>query len=745
MRISTVLVASAALALFQAAAQVAVQGKFPPNLAGSFALPWADTDLLPASIQRLAPPSLSLPPLSNADLIQLEEEETQAKMRLSATSRERNAYKGAYQFGKALDQQSFAPEGFRSTLDSGRWMPLSHYLQASAMLEERGFEVFSPKTKQQHQRALKKSPQLLENDETMVWQLEIVSKGALSLNLIFSAFELPEGAELYVTGRKHVLGAFTGQVNHKADGTFATAPLKGDRLLLQVFMPSHLYESGILPRLELSHVIHGYRPMLTAATRKALDDEPAAQGQQKQQGSRGRARRPALFDQTPRTDAQQLFARRSAEGEDEEGPHVMSGKCNLDVACFHEYRDQSRSVGVILTDFNQKYCTGSMINNARHDGRQLFLTAYHCTGFSDTSEHLVMFNYEKTECGATGDEINEHDTAQGLVKLGAYMESDYTLYEIIEPIPDGYDLYLSGWSASPHAPTTRVKKTLSAPTAYDDNTEVVRPSKHMMKRALYDNLRQEVEDYLARASEAVEDEVTEALELLEAAAAQQKSSFKDNKPTVNPPPTPNPTELEPIFGIHHPGGDIMKVSFVLNGSLPKTCWTDCATDQYYHWQIPHWDRGTTEPGSSGSPLFDADKRIVGQLHGGTASCYNTKGYDVYGGLHASFRAPPHVKDRLSTYLDPEQTGTQFMDGYGLSAARAQFRARMQANPDLLNQRQQGVVDGDYDEFGNFVIRESMAGAGCAGMNDVRTKPLGERFRPASRVSEERKWWDRLFG
>ncbi|KAF9974735.1 hypothetical protein BGZ73_001818 [Actinomortierella ambigua] len=719
MRISTVLVASAALALFQAAAQVAVQGNFPPHLAGSFALQSASSNGLPSSIQRLAPPSLSLPPLNNADLIQLEEEETQAKMRLSATSKERNAYKGAYQFGKAVDLQSFAPEGFQSTLHSGRWMSLTDYLRRSAMMEERGYSVFSPKTKRKHQRALLKSPQLLEDDGTMVWQLEVVSEGALSLNLIFSDFYLPEGAELYVTGRKHILGAFTGRVNHKADGTFATAPLKGDRLLLQVFMPRRLYDSGIHPRLQLSHVIHGYRPMFTAATRKALDDEPAEQDLSQ---DRLQQQRPGLVDQSPRTDAQQLFARRS----DEEGdPHVMSGKCNLDVACFHEYRDQSRSVGVILTDYNQKYCTGSMMNNARHDGRQLFLTAYHCTGFSDTSEHLVMFNYEKTQCGATGEEINEHDTAQGLVKLGAYMESDYTLYEIIEPIPDGYDLYLSGWSASPLSPSTRVKQ---APASVKET----QPRRRAAKRGLYENLRQEVENYLARASELVEEEVDEALERMLETAADRKG----RRPRASP--TPNPVEVEPIFGIHHPGGDIMKVSFVLNGSLPKTCWSDCGPDQQYHWQIPHWDRGTTEPGSSGSPLFDADKRIVGQLHGGTASCYNTKGYDVYGGLHASFRVPPRPKDRLSTYLDPEQTGTMFMDGYGLSAARTEYMARMQAK-EAFQQDQYDMVD-DED-----ARDESMTGSSCGGSGAALTKPLGMPRRSSARAVEERKWWDRLFG
>jgi len=125
----------------------------------------------------------------------------------------------------------------------------------------------------------------------------------------------------------------------------------------------------------------------------------------------------------------------------------------------------------------------------------------------------------------------------------------------------------------------------------------------------------------------------------------------------------------PIVGIHHPSGDSKKISFFYNGTLPKACWTECASQEKFHWQIPRWDEGTTEPGSSGSPLFNTDKRIIGQLHGGSASCWNKDGYDMYGALHASFQQPHKIKDRLATYLDPESTGTKFMDGVSLEKAR----------------------------------------------------------------------------
>ena len=98
--------------------------------------------------------------------------------------------------------------------------------------------------------------------------------------------------------------------------------------------------------------------------------------------------------------------------------------------------------------------------------------------------------------------------------------------------------------------------------------------------------------------------------------------------------------------IHHPSGDIKKISFDY----------DNASNSDSYWDIDSWDDGTTEPGSSGSPLFDgSSKRIVGQLYGGVASCTNN-GYDTYGKTSVSWSTG------LSSYLDPSNSGVQVLDG-----------------------------------------------------------------------------------
>jgi len=68
-----------------------------------------------------------------------------------------------------------------------------------------------------------------------------------------------------------------------------------------------------------------------------------------------------------------------------------------------------------------------------------------------------------------------------------------------------------------------------------------------------------------------------------------------------------------VFGVHHPSGDVKKISFY-NGTTVASSWTEFP--KKLHWSIPAWTRGTTEPGSSGSALFNSRGLIVGHLHGG---------------------------------------------------------------------------------------------------------------------------------
>lgn len=114
--------------------------------------------------------------------------------------------------------------------------------------------------------------------------------------------------------------------------------------------------------------------------------------------------------------------------------------------------------------------------------------------------------------------------------------------------------------------------------------------------------------------------------------------------------------------IHHPNGDVKMISRDTDPPIDGSNWGP------NHWRIQQYEQGTTEPGSSGSPLFDQNKRIVGQLHGGTASCTSIT-YDEYGKLAVSWDGGGTTATRLSDWLDPNATGATTFDGVNDASCR----------------------------------------------------------------------------
>ena len=57
-----------------------------------------------------------------------------------------------------------------------------------------------------------------------------------------------------------------------------------------------------------------------------------------------------------------------------------------------------------------------------------------------------------------------------------------------------------------------------------------------------------------------------------------------------------------------------------------------------HGQVRGWDDGTTERGSSGCALFNAHMRVVGVLSGGSASCPDNTGFDLFGKIERAYAA-----------------------------------------------------------------------------------------------------------
>ncbi len=362
---------------------------------------------------------------------------------------------------------------------------------------------------------------LSNNDR--IWRLKIEAKNAKSLNFIFNDFYMPEGGKFFIynTEKSYVIGAFTA-LNNKPHRKFSTAPVKGSTVILEYYEPQNVKNQG---RLEVSSIIHAYRDMFATA-----DDY--IQSLDKSFGS--------------------------------------SGNCNVDVNCAAgtNWQDEKRSVAMILTDGNTRWCSGAMVNNTAQDTTPYFLTADHCADGNEAT-WIFIFDYESPTCG--GGDGNLTKSISGSSIRAVYAHTDMLLLELSNKPPDNYLVYYAGWDYSGLPSTTSA-------------------------------------------------------------------------------------------AIHHPSGDVKKISIDANSSV---------NGQNYnteHWRIQNWEVGTTEGGSSGSPLFDQNHRIIGQLHGGLAAC-NNNSYDEFGKFSDSWLGGGTNASQLKPWLNPTNSSNLTLDGqYFVSAS-----------------------------------------------------------------------------
>jgi PKD repeat protein len=113
--------------------------------------------------------------------------------------------------------------------------------------------------------------------------------------------------------------------------------------------------------------------------------------------------------------------------------------------------------------------------------------------------------------------------------------------------------------------------------------------------------------------------------------------------------------------IHHPGGANKKISFDNNPATTSSGFGGRLVNGF--WQVV-WDLGMTEGGSSGCPLYDQNKRVVGQNLGGIASqCENPQAvYKVFGKFSESWGYGGSSGNQLKDWLDPNNSGITILDG-----------------------------------------------------------------------------------
>jgi hypothetical protein len=401
-----------------------------------------------------------------------------------------------------------------------------------------------------------------------IWRLTISCSGALSINLLYDKFWLPEGAKfwIYSNDHKHSIGAFTS-ANNMGDRSviqgFATGLVYGSQVTLEYYLPSEIKEVGII---SIAYVVHGYRYIVIP------------------ESMQGRG-------------------------------YGQSDWCQVNVNCpeGQNWQREKNAIAMILVN-GFRYCSGSLINTTANDLRPLFLTADHCLGgwaqsikydaVTHNSPNLThwsfYWHYESPTCANIVPTIR---STVGAKLIANNSISDFALLDLNGANSDPRNRsdvipYYLGWDRSGSAGTGGV-------------------------------------------------------------------------------------------GIHHPSGDIKKISTYTMTPQSTANESNFVNANATHWRVV-WAQtsasplrhGVTEGGSSGSPLINSNRRVIGQLHSGTSYCdptvidgttYNRNSPDWYGKFSVSWTGSTtntpaaDNRRRLNHWLAPGMSNPpQILNGIGIA-------------------------------------------------------------------------------
>jgi len=170
--------------------------------------------------------------------------------------------------------------------------------------------------------------------------------------------------------------------------------------------------------------------------------------------------------------------------------------------------------------------------------------------------------------------------------------------------------------------------------------------------------------------------------------------------------------------IHHPQGDVKKIS-TYTASLISTNWGNVPNTHWrVIWAATETEWGVTEGGSSGSPIFNADGLIIGQLTGGDASCINQSGPDYYGKFSHSWHLTGSADStKLKPWLDPDDSGVTQLGGFtsALPKKKTELVSSIFPNPatakafvDLGENRQAETFVYITDLMGRVILSKKVA-------------------------------------
>lgn len=163
--------------------------------------------------------------------------------------------------------------------------------------------------------------------------------------------------------------------------------------------------------------------------------------------------------------------------------------------------------------------------------------------------------------------------------------------------------------------------------------------------------------------------------------------------------------------ITHPWGDVKKVAY--DNDFPVISNFEQVYTKNGFLKILRWDGGVTESGSSGGPLFNPNKRVIGTLTGGQAVCGNPVN-DYFARFNMAWDYRADSTKQLKHWLDPIKSGVQVLDG-------KQFYEGKELCGAFTNL-------GDADEYSLIPVTNENKFAGYwGGSNSIGITEIMERF------------------
>lgn len=254
-------------------------------------------------------------------------------------------------------------------------------------------------------------------DGGKLWRLQVESPGAVGLSFLFSHYEIPKGAVVFVYNPE--TGVYSNpefQNDNVETKAYSTSFVSGEKVVLEYYQPADVKGN---PKIEVEGVGYYFRE-------------------------------------------KSGIEKRINEFGDAETCHPNSN-CSEGT----NKSDQRRSVvKIIVVDGGQMgFCSGALINNTAQDCKNYILSAQHCGAGASTSnmgQWKFYFNWESPNCpNPTYQQATGYDdqVLTGCTKKAAsgtntgLTKSDFLLVELSSAIPSTYNVYYAGWDRSTTAPS----------------------------------------------------------------------------------------------------------------------------------------------------------------------------------------------------------------------------------------------------------------------------------------------------